>query len=69
MIISGFDNEKNIVKSIDGLQFRQLNDNLKKFIKELSPEITDNDILKANALGGIYKRDLEIIFNNKSIRY
>ncbi len=69
MIISGFDNEKNIVKSIDGLQFRQLNDNLKKFIKELFPEITDNDILKANALGGIYKRDLEIIFNNKSIRY
>ena len=62
MIISGFDNEKNIVKSIDGLQFRQLNDNLKKFIKELFPEITDNDILKANALGGIYKRDLEIIF-------
>ena len=59
MIISGFDNEKNIVKSIDGLQFRQLNDNLKKFIKELFPEITDNDILKANALGGIYKRDLE----------
>lgn len=69
MIISGFDNEKNIFKSIDGLQFRQLNDNLKKFIKELFPEITDNDILKANALGGIYKRDLEIIFNNKSIRY
>lgn len=69
MIISGFDNEKNIVKSINGLQFRQLNDNLKKFIKELFPEITDNDILKANALGGIYKRDLEIIFNNKSIRY
>ncbi len=67
-MISGFDNEKNLVNAINGLQFKELNNNLKMFIKELFPDILDNDVVRANALGGIYKRDLEIIFNGKSIR-
>lgn len=66
--VSGNTNEKNIVESIDGLKFEDLNTNLQQFVKELFPEICDNDILKCNALGGIYKRDLEIIFKDKSIR-
>lgn len=68
MPISGFDNERNIVNSINGFHFYELNSNLKRFVKELFPEINNNDVLIANSLGGIYKRDLEIILNGKSIR-
>lgn len=66
--ISGIDNEKNIVGAINNKQYCELNKNLQKFIKELFPEIKENDVVKVNSLGGIYKRDLEIIYNNKSIR-
>lgn len=65
---SGIDNEKNIVNAINNKKFNELNLNLQSFIKEIFPEISSNDILIANSLGGIYKRDLEIIFNEKSIR-
>ena len=68
MLISGFDNEKNLVSAMDGFKFKELNNNLKLFIKELFPDIMDNDVIRVSPLGGIYKRDLEIIFNNESVR-
>lgn len=66
--VSGTDNEKNIVKAIHDVKYCDLNDNLKKFVKEIFPDVRNDDVLKANCLGGIYKRDLEIILHEKSVR-
>ena len=66
--VSGIDNEKNIIKAIHDVAYCGLNENLKKFVKEIFPDVTNQDVLKANSLGGIYKRDLEIILHGKSVR-
>lgn len=54
----GLSNERNLINSINNKLYKQLNDNLKSFIKFMYKDIDYNDIIYAKKINNIYKSDI-----------
>ena len=63
----GFDNEKRIVNNLNNQRFTDLNNNLKEFVRDLFPEINNEEIICASCDGGQNKSDL-LIWTNTNLK-
>lgn len=61
---SGFENETNLMMELSNKSFGQLNENLKKFIKFLYPQINNEDLIKCYSGKAGQKPDITIEINN-----
>lgn len=63
----GFANEKKIAEYLDGKKFVDLNPNMKRFLKVLNnnSDLKGNSVIRAKVIGGLFKTDLILRFNNK----
>ena len=62
---NGLKLEYDFVYSINNKKYRELNNNLKSFIKELYNDITEESILKCEKIKAKDKSDIKIIFEDK----
>lgn len=62
---SGFQNETDLISSLSNNTFEQLNDNLKKFISFLFPQVNKNDKIKCYSGMAGQKPDIIIEINGK----
>lgn len=60
----GIINEKTIINSLEGKYYYELNDNMKKFIYFIYPNIGLNDIIYSRKVNNLYKADIVIKINN-----
>lgn len=60
----GIINEKTIINSLEGKYYYELNDNMKKFIYFIYPNIGLNDIIYSRKVNNLYKTDIVIKINN-----
>lgn len=60
----GFSNEEQIILAINNKLFKDLNDNLKKFIHFIYPDIKSTTLLKAIKISRTHKPDIVIIIND-----
>lgn len=61
---SGFENETNLIHELSDKTILQLNNNLKKFILFLFPQINDNDLIKCYTGKAGQKPDIIVEVNN-----
>jgi len=64
--VAGFQNEDNLINYLNNKTYNQLNQNMKKFVKFIFPNIRKFDIIKAFPGKKGQKPDLEIIVNEIS---
>lgn len=65
--------EKNIVNELDGKTFSNLSNNMKHLVKNLFPEVKENDTICSGVYGDVFKSDIYIrcseITKNISIKH
>ena len=64
--LDGFQNECDLINYLNGKQYKDLNENMKSFIKFMYPNINDIDIINAIPGKSGQKPDIEIIINQQS---
>ena len=62
----GFANEDLILNYLNSKKFKSINKNWQKFLKEIFPEVQDDDTVLCSKKGGINKSDLIITINGIS---
>ena len=62
---SGFQNETDLISALSNKLYAELNDNLKKFISFLFPQVNNNDKIKCYSGMVGQKPDIIIEINNK----
>jgi len=60
----GFDNETLIVEALNEQRFSDLTSNMQKLITSLYPTIQEDDTIKAEKLGTVFKSDIEVVIKN-----
>lgn len=61
---NGINNENNIINSLNGKAYLELNNNLKTFIRYLFKDIKDNDVIISGKIKGVVKVDIFVEVNS-----
>ena len=62
----GFDNENLLINNLNEKKYMELNDNLKKFVEYINPDIKNTDIIYCEKHAGLNKTDLSLKIGDES---
>lgn len=61
----GFDNENFLIANLNNKKYADLNINLKKFVKYINQDVTDNNVIYCEKHAGTNKTDLSLKINDE----